>query len=105
MVRARDQTSFSSTGSLVRLVSPAREVHRRSDKTIHAGERVKIRKLEPRESKSNAGRSYTDYRSTFLDGPESSQADILGPPPEATAEPQPQAESTVDPDAGHDIPF
>ena len=47
------------------------------------GETVRIWQLEPRESKSNAGRSYTDYRVEFPDGPESTQADIFGAPPRA----------------------
>ena len=62
----------------------AREVHRRPDKMIHRGETVRIWQLEPRESQSNAGRSYTNYRVEFPEGPESTQADIFGAPPEAS---------------------
>ena len=68
----------------------AREVHRRPDKMIHRGEVVRIWQLEPRESQSNQGRSYTDYRAEFPEGPESTQADIFGAPPEASPEPQPE---------------
>jgi hypothetical protein len=59
----------------------AREVQRRPDKTIHAGERVKLWRLGSRTS--GAGREYFDFRSEFPDGPAQSQADILG----STAEP------------------
>jgi hypothetical protein len=83
----------------------AREVHRRPDKTIHVGEQVRVWKLEPRESKSNVGRSYTDYRVEFPDGPESTQADLIGPPPET--EQQTEAESVAGKGGGpgDEIPF
>jgi hypothetical protein len=82
----------------------SREVHRRPDRTIHAGETIRIWQLEPRESQSNAGRAYTDYRVEFPDGPELSQADIFGAPPE---DPRQELEHTAVgggvPD--NDIPF
>lgn len=85
----------------------AREVYRRPDKTIHAGENVRIRQLEERESKSNVGRSYKNYRTDFLDGPVLAQTDIIGPPPEPTSEPQTEVESTATNGGGaaDDIPF
>jgi hypothetical protein len=81
----------------------AREVHRRPDKTIHRGETIRIWQLEPRESQSNAGRAYTDYRTEFPEGPESTQADIFGAPPEASPQPETQAVGGGVPD--NDIPF
>jgi hypothetical protein len=77
----------------------AREVQRRPDRTIPAGEWVRIRQLEPRESQTNAGRSYTNYRTDFPEGPEATQADIFGTPPEASAPEQPEV--PVD----DDVPF
>jgi hypothetical protein len=57
-----------------------RELHRRPDKEFKVGERIVIRQLGTKESAS--GREYMNYRVEFPDGPQSSQADILGPPPE-----------------------
>ena len=56
----------------------AREVHRRPDKTIHAGEQVRIWQLDERES--NAGRTYVDYRVQFPDGPEAAAEGNEGSP-------------------------
>jgi hypothetical protein len=75
----------------------AREVHRRPDKTIHAGERVKVWRLGSRTS--GAGRDYFDFRTEFPDGPAASQADILSLPPGE----QP-AEQPGEPPAD-DVPF
>jgi hypothetical protein len=85
----------------------AREVHRRPDKMIHRDETVRIWQLEARESQSNAGRSYTDYRVEFPEGPESTQVDIFGPPPEGSSQPQPETEGTAVGSgvSGDDIPF
>ena len=85
----------------------AREVHRRPDKMIHRGETVRIWQLEPRESQSNAGRSYTDYRVEFPEGPELTQTDIFGAPPEGPSQPLPEAEGTAVGGgvSGDDIPF
>ena len=80
----------------------AREVHRRPDRTIHVGETVRIWQLEPRESMSNAGRSYTDYRVEFPDGPEATQADIFGMPPEAAVVEHPSGDGAPVDD---DIPY
>ena len=82
----------------------AREVHRRPDKTIAAGERIRVRLLGARESASNAGRSYTNYQTDFLDGPSLSQADIFGPPPEAASPSEPPAE-TLASGPSDSIPF
>ena len=82
----------------------SREVHRRPDKTIHAGERVIIRRLGERTSGN--GRDYINFDSEFPDGPETSQADLLSMPGEPTREAvaadEPTAESE-NPDG--DIPF
>jgi hypothetical protein len=68
-----------------------REVQRRPDKTIHAGERVRLWRLGSRTS--SLGREYFDFRSEFPDGPAQSQADILGSLPAA------------EPEGGSDVPF
>jgi hypothetical protein len=83
----------------------AREVHRRPDKRIHAGERVTVHRLDKRTSGN--GYDYFDFKSEFPDGPEVSQADMLTIPGEPTAADPAKAEAPTDaggsPD--DDIPF
>jgi hypothetical protein len=62
----------------------ARELHRRPEKEFVVGERIEVRQLGTKESGS--GREYMNYRAEFPDGPQSSQADILGPPSEPLAQ-------------------
>lgn len=58
----------------------AREIQRRPNKQITVGERIEIWCLGEREGDN--GRTYTNYRASFPDGPQDSQADIFGLPPE-----------------------
>ncbi len=66
----------------------AREVHRRPNKAIDVGETIRIHQLEPRESQTNAGRAYTNYRTEFPQGPATTQVDVFGLPPEASPPPE-----------------
>lgn len=79
-----------------------REVERRPDRMIHRGERVKVRRLGSRESVN--GYTYFDFRSEFFDGPETSQADILGIQTSASETGENQAEQSGTAD-GDDVPF
>jgi hypothetical protein len=79
----------------------AREVHRRSDKTIHPGEQVKVWRLGSRTSGN--GREYFDFRTEFPDGPEQSQADILPRPPDQASAEQPPDDASAK--RAGDVPF
>jgi hypothetical protein len=69
----------------------SREVWSRPDKQLVEGEKIRVRQLGQRESKT--GRTYMNYKTEFLDGPQSTHADIFGKPPEPpayqAAEPEP----------------
>jgi hypothetical protein len=62
----------------------AREVHRRSDRDLHEGERVHVWRRERRESAN--GRSYVDYKLEFPDRPKPSLVELFGSPDDAPAE-------------------
>jgi hypothetical protein len=81
----------------------ARELHRRPEKEFQVGERVEIRQLGTRDSAS--GREYMNYRGEFPDAPQSSQADILGPPPEPPAKQDDGSGDRAEVDLDDDIPF
>jgi hypothetical protein len=63
-----------------------RELHRRPDKQFKVGERIEIEQLGMKDGQ--AGTSYMNYRVRFLDGPEVSQVDVFGPPPDEPQQPQ-----------------
>lgn len=84
----------------------AREVQRRPDKRIAAGERITLWRLNERTSGN--GRTYIDFRGAFPDSPEVTQSDIFGPPPESRSDDKPATEEQADATAGSgdgDIPF
>jgi hypothetical protein len=91
---------------LVLAAAFSREVQRRPSKRIEVGELIQVRRLGEREGGN--GRTYTNYRVEFPDGPEVSQVDVFGLPPELagqTAEPadEPTGEGQGGPD--DDVPF
>lgn len=82
-----------------------REVERRPDKMIHSGETVIVRRIGDRESSN--GRTYTDFKVEFPDGPLSSQADLLGIGVKPSGQPteNPVGEAAGELEALDDIPF
>jgi hypothetical protein len=86
----------------------AREVQRRPAKQIELGELIEVRRLGEREGGN--GRSYTNYRVTFPDGPQDTQESIFGMPPELAGQASEPAagEAATDSEAvdvDGDIPF
>jgi hypothetical protein len=73
----------------------AREVDSRTAKRIETGERIIIRRLGMRES--GTGRTYLDFRGSFPDGPQKSQADLFGSPDDDLERHESQAESAAQP--------
>jgi hypothetical protein len=84
----------------------ARELHRRPDKRFNVGEQIVIAQLGMRDSKAG-GKMYMNYQVEFPDGPEVSQVDVFGPPPDQRQQQQDgPAESTSGGNGfDDDIPF
>jgi hypothetical protein len=70
----------------------AREVYRRPSRQIEVGERIEVWRLGERASASS-DRRYVNFRVEFPDGPQATQADVFGLPPEAAVVPDDEPES------------